>query len=110
MLYKEINEKLRVLRKRSELKKIPFDLDKKWLESRLSAGICEATGIKFTGNTHPFCDPFVPSIDRIDCEKGYTKDNCQVVVQIYNIAKADHNASILLDWAQSFVEKYESET
>lgn len=107
MQYKNVREKLKCLRKRSEYKNIPFDLDKEWLEKKLSLGRCETTGIGFSGNTVPFCDPFVPSIDRIDCNKGYTKNNCQVVVQIYNIAKADHNKSVLLDWAKAFVEEYE---
>ena len=107
MIYKNINEKLQHLRKRSKYKNIPFNLDKNWLMEKLEAGRCEATGIEFSGNTHPFCDPFVASIDRIDCSKGYTKDNCQIVVQIYNIAKADHDEPTLLDWAKAFVEEYE---
>jgi len=79
--------KIRLLssaRRRSESKKIEYNLDREWLEEKLKSGVCVKTGLSFIyeGNS-----PYTPSIDRIDSTKGYTKDNCQIVCKIYNFAK-----------------------
>jgi len=72
---------------RARKKNIPFDLDFEWVFSRLSAGICEVSGISFVlpdnGNRHAFA----PTIDQVIPSAGYTKDNCQLVVWTYNAAK-----------------------
>lgn len=79
-----------------------FNLDKKWVKRKLSKGRCEVTGICFE-----FADKennvsfFGPSIDRIDSTKGYTKDNCRLVVWGYNRAKGEHtdNEVLMLAYA-----------
>ena len=50
-------------------------------------GVCVQTGIKFdiSKNKHPFA----PTPDRIDNSKGYTVDNVQWVVCMYNFMKCD---------------------
>jgi hypothetical protein len=60
-----INVMLSNIRSRSRRSKIPCDIDKKWIEKRLSDG-CELTGLSFD------CTPlkkqmnmFSPSIDKI---------------------------------------------
>lgn len=67
-----------------------FDLTREWAERKLSVGVCEVTGIAFQydkpDGTQLF--PWAPSIDRIDSAKGYSQDNCRMVVWIYNMAKA----------------------
>lgn len=82
---------------------IDFDLDVEWIKSRLTA--CEVTGINFNyrnvkikqsqGN-YIDRNPLTPSIDKIDPNKGYTKDNCRVVIWWYNLAKATWNDSDIL--------------
>ncbi len=70
-----------------------IDLDLEWVQERLDVGRCEVTNIKFEtinygegkrGYNHT---PWTPSIDKIDPIKGYTKENCQMVVWAYNRAK-----------------------
>lgn len=67
-----------------------FDLTREWAEQKLAAGKCEVTGLAFQYDARVGCQllPWAPSIDRIDSTKGYTTDNCRMVVWIYNMAKA----------------------
>jgi len=56
---------------------------------------------------NPFINPYYPVIDRIDCTKGYTQDNCQLVCWMFNNAKADHHTEVFELWAKAFVKKKE---
>lgn len=53
-----------------------------WIIGKLKAGKCEMTGLPFDLNG----GPYGPSIDRIDSKKGYTEDNCRVIVWWLNRA------------------------
>lgn len=64
-----------------------FSLTLDWVEQHLRAGVCEVTGVAFViGSAR---HPFLPSIDRIDSSKGYTPENCRVVLWMVNAAKSD---------------------
>jgi len=74
-----------------------FDLDLDWAlaEVRSSGFKCPLTGIPyFMETTVPKrgVHPYAPSIDRIDSAKGYTKDNCRIVIFALN--------AMLLDWGE----------
>lgn len=77
---------LRHAKNRSEKRKIDFDLDKNWLVEKLNYGKCELSDIEFdfSSNGLSHFNPLSPSIDRIDPNKGYTKDNCRVVLVCVN--------------------------
>ena len=45
-----------------------------------------------------------PSIDRIDNNKGYTTDNCQIVCNMYNTGKGQHTDLEFLDFCKKVVE------
>ena len=67
-------------------------LTKEWIIQRLTNGFCEVTGLPFVldanANTSSSnMKPFSPSVDRKDSNLGYTKENSQLVVWIYNTAK-----------------------
>ena len=70
---------------RSKQKKFDFDLDEQWIKDKINEG-CSRTHMKFD-LTLINRNPLAPSVDRIDITKGYTKDNCQVVIWAYNQAK-----------------------
>lgn len=79
-------------RNRAEDKGWAFDLTPEWIQPKLEAGVCEATGLPlelsggdFKGYGH--FRPWTPSMDRIDPTKGYTTDNVMVVCWMYNQAK-----------------------
>jgi hypothetical protein len=77
---------------------LEFDLDTSWVEERLSKGVCSVTQLPFVlirGATRKH--PMAPSIDRIDSTLGYTKENCRLVVTIYNFAKNEwSDADVLM--------------
>ena len=66
-----------------------FALTREWLEPRLNSGICEMTGLPFSyiPGTRWRKNPFFPSIDRRDPDRGYTEENCRLVLYAYNTAK-----------------------
>jgi len=72
-------------------KSIPHELTTAWIKRKLVTGVCEATGIPLLLRTSSSgqwsTHPQAPSLDRRDSNKGYTKDNCQIVCHWYNLAK-----------------------
>lgn len=72
-------------RNRAKQKGMDFDLTKEWVKAR--AEKCELSGLPF----RPEYDgvhgrnPFAPSVDRIDSSKGYTQDNCRVILYCLNM-------------------------
>lgn len=84
---------------------VEHTITKDWLVARLQVGLCEATGLPFdmgrSESTH--CNPRVPSIDRIDSTKGYTPENCQVVMVWYNVAKNDYIEDDILELMRAVV-------
>ena len=101
-------------RGRASLKSIQFDLDYEWVLDRLKGGVCEATGIPFVfdhrDNGFSIVDrgmlrnPFTPSIDKTDPNKGYTKDNCKVVVYMYNTCKNAFSDEAVQYFCSAYVE------
>lgn len=59
----------------------------------VSLGYCPKTGFRFdlTPPRRGQTNPFTPSIDRIDAKKGYEPNNIQVVCNMFNMGKSDHN-------------------
>jgi hypothetical protein len=80
------------------------DIDIEWLHEKFSNGICEVTGIPFDFGYGRKRHPYSPSIDRIDPTKGYTKENCQIVIWIYNMAKGEWSEEILNDFVTYYAE------
>jgi len=79
-----------------------FELDRRWIDDKLSLGRCEITGICFEFSKESGdVNFFAPSIDRIDSSKGYTRANSRLVVWGYNRAKGEHtdNEVLMLAYA-----------
>lgn len=91
-------------RKRALKLGIEHDLDLEWIYLRLKAGFCEVTGLPFKfdyyvqNNGQGQQRSFSPSLDRKDPKKGYTRENTQLVVWVYNAAKGvdDHSSVLVL--------------
>ena len=79
-----------------ESRKRNFDLDDEWINEKSKLSHCEVTGIKFTPDFES--GPFARSLDCREPGLDYTKDNVDVVVSIYNLAKNK--------WPPEVVEKF----
>lgn len=95
------------VRARAAKRGMDFDLTREWAEQKLETGSCEITGLNFeySRNGNDRFQPFIPSVDRIDSSKGYTQDNCRMVVWIYNMAKAEWDDDTVLKMATALVAK-----
>ena len=81
-------------RVRAKQKQLDNDLTYEWLERQIE-NKCTKTGLDFRYDVHTIRDIYAPSIDRIDNTKGYTMDNCQVVIWGYNCAKGPYTDDLL---------------
>lgn len=85
---------------------VEFDITPEWLSERLSAGVCEATGLPFDLSPNPYScrsNPFQPSIDRLQPGGGYTINNARVTVLIFNVARSDFGDAPLLVMAKALL-------
>jgi len=71
-------------RARAKEKNIPHTITKEWLKKQLENNICELTNLKFSYDQTILRNPFGPSIDRINITKGYTPNNCRLVLWAVN--------------------------
>jgi hypothetical protein len=82
---------LHTMKKRARIKRCEYDfnLDADWLTNKLTTDpFCDATGIPFVfepGHQYNF------SLDRRRSDAGYTQDNVDVVVYMYNCFKGPHS-------------------
>lgn len=79
---------------RAKRRKMPCDMDFGFLWSlyKKQKGKCAVTGIKLKPSNcigRIRTDPNTITIDRIDSNKGYTRDNIQLTTMIYNTAKSN---------------------
>ena len=71
-----------------ERRNIFFDLVLEDILPAVEAGHCELTGLPFDfkPSKEKSKNPYAPSVDRIDSDKGYTRDNVRVVLWAVNQA------------------------
>jgi len=97
-------------RRRSKKKGWKIDINKKWCRERIDK--CEATGIKFDNTyegTFITMNPYAPSIDRIDNNREYTKDNCRLVLTTFNSLKSTLSDEELYKNLKQFIQYYKPE-
>lgn len=82
---------IRTAKQRADRQKIKFNLTNKWLEITLLKGTCQVSGLEFDlqASKGKSKNPFAPSVDKINPKKGYTKNNCQIVLHAINQAKGE---------------------
>lgn len=80
----------RTAKKNASTRGIQFDLSKSDYADivNVSDGKCGLTGIDFVLDKHESHGraPYAPSLDRIDGQKGYSRDNCRLVCVAVNFA------------------------
>jgi hypothetical protein len=83
---------------RSKKYNLEFNLTTDWILEKLNNKKCELTEIAFSyETTSEFnANPFAPSLDRKDSNKGYTKENTRVVLVCVNTALGEYGEDIVL--------------
>lgn len=89
---------IRSAKHRSQKRGIAFELDEAW---KSGVSHCELTGIPFVQRDKLFA----ASIDRIDNSKGYTPDNCRLILNGLNLFKNSGTDEDMLRIARALVEK-----
>jgi hypothetical protein len=86
-----------------------FDLDRVFIEEKLSAGKCEVTGLPFdfTSPGDSRKNPFAPSIDRIDNSLGYTKNNVRIVLWSVNLMHGEMTDEQLIEMCKAVIKGLE---
>ena len=80
-----------------------YALDLEWFQTRLGAGVCEATGVPF--DLTELKSPWSPEVDQIVADGGYSKENTQMVCRMYNMAKETNTHEDVLLLAKALVHK-----
>jgi len=75
----------------------------------LKAGRCQLTDLPFdfTPANKTSTNPYAPSLDRIDSQKGYTKENCRVVLSMVNFALGENDDETALPILKALVKGLE---
>jgi len=78
---------------------LEFNLTNEWASSATD-GTCAISGIPFVVAVGK-PSPFSPSIDRIDQTRGYTTDNCRIVLWAVNRFRGEDSDEVLLHIAEA---------
>lgn len=84
------NAKIRLKKNRIECGKMELTIEDIQKMSREQNGNCAISGIEMIWHTRT---PWKASIDRIDCSKGYTKENTRLVCWIVNNSLSDFDVN-----------------
>lgn len=92
---------------RAKLKGVEHNITAEWLQPKLERGVCEITGLPFdfSFGLGKGKLPWAPTLDRIIPELGYTKENTQVVVWMYNAAKHTYTHQEVMMLVNALLEK-----
>jgi len=83
-----------------------FDLTREWI--RAQGDHCALTGIKFIPRLTKAWHPHTASIDRIDNSRGYTKDNCRLILLALNRFKGTDEDNVMIEIARALVARANS--
>lgn len=92
------------LRNRARKRGHEVTITPEWMSERLSLGVCELTGIPFdTASLGNRCGPLAPSVDRRDSSKGYTPDNCRMILWGLNMALSEWGEGVYEQIARAYL-------
>jgi hypothetical protein len=91
-------------RVRSKQKNLEHNITKEWLYEKMKENKCELTGIEYDYDAFKPRNPYGPSIDRVDVSKGYTPDNCRVVIWAVNAGLGHYSECDLYMVCKSYLD------
>jgi hypothetical protein len=105
----EVNQRVCVMvnsaKTRARNKGWDFDLDKNRIKRVVMKGVCQVTGVPFqlANPTKATKNPYAPSLDRINSNRGYVHANVKVVIWQYNNMKQDLTNQELVTVCQQII-------
>jgi len=94
---------LRNCRGNARKRGLDFALTVEGIEGMLAPMTCSATGLPLTwehdGSTR--ANPWAPSIDRLDCSRGYVPGNVRVVCWAFNMMRGDFPEEVVMALAKA---------
>lgn len=87
---------------RAKKKGLEHDLTEEWFADNWT-GKCQLTGIPFVKNYKVGPSPLSASVDRIDNSKGYTQDNCRLILNGLNSLKGQGSDDLMYVIAAALV-------
>lgn len=104
--YRSLYNLIHAAKHRAKVKNIEFNLDIEWAISQPT--VCPKTGFKLTykdnGKDYRDRSPYAASIDKINPNLGYTKNNCAIVCWWYNVSKQRFTDEEVLKFCTALVE------
>lgn len=79
-------------------KNVDPNLTRRDIENLVEPMICSVTGVKLRWDLDISRDPLGPSIDRINCSKGYSLENIRLTSLVYNQARSTYSNEELLEY------------
>lgn len=98
------SKRLSSIKKRARLKNIEFNLDYNWMCSKLKQKNCEVSNLLFDHDKGVW---YTQSIDRVNNNHGYTKDNCKIVLFGMNVGKGTSSYEDLYKISKAFIKQFE---
>jgi len=93
---------------RAKTREWDFTITRQWLRAKLEANVCEATGLAFANGEYVgagHADPFSASLDRRDSTKGYTPENCRLILWGLNMALSQWGDQVYAEIATAYLSK-----
>lgn len=93
LIHKSVRIGVSRARLRAKAIGVEFNISKEWALGRIEdhGYRCELTGVRYYSKEKEKSTyhPYAPSLDRIDCSKGYTKDNVRIILASVNLMLSD---------------------
>jgi len=98
----KLKKLLYAAKQRAITKNWEYDLDFEWMLKN-TPEYCPKCKIKLNFGMERNMNPWAPSIDRKDPNKGYTKNNCLITCWMYNCGKNAYNEEILYKICRAYL-------
>lgn len=102
----KLNSIYNTAKRRAKKLGIDFDLTKEWITEQITKqdNCCALTKIPFMiEQTKNYINPFAPSLDRINSNKGYTINNVRIVCVALNLSLNEFGEDVFTQVCQAYL-------
>jgi hypothetical protein len=98
-------------KRRANLKNLKFELTSEWVYDKVKNMKCEITGIELslTDLKDIRINPYKPTLDKVNNNEGYTKENTKVVCWWWNVMKQDWSEETVKNLINEYLKNKQNE-